>query len=62
MIITWLSPIFGKLSADAQLVGGRFYVPRHPRTDTPCLIPNEWLIHDDSLSAKPVENLFGLST
>lgn len=62
MIITWLSPIFGKLSADAQLVGGQFYVPKHPKTETPCLIPNEWLIHDDSRRSDEVEDLFGLST
>lgn len=61
MIITWLSPIFGKLTAEAQLVGGQFYVAKHPRTEHPCLIPNQWLIHDARHSALPVENLFGLS-
>lgn len=60
MMITWLSPIFGKLSADAQLVGGQFYVSKHPRTETPCLIPNEWLIHDDGHKPAQDEELFRL--
>lgn len=62
MTISWLSPIFGKLSADAQLVGGQFYVAKHPVTDNPCLIPNEWLLHDDSRNGQSVEDLFRLST
>jgi hypothetical protein len=61
MVITWLSPLFGQLSAPGRPAGAEhFYISEHPKTALPCLIPKEWLC-DTNRDGTPMESLFGLS-
>lgn len=61
MTIAWLSPLFGRLSAEAKKVGEQWIVPKHPILETPCIIPNDWIFDDRHARKADNENVFTLS-
>jgi len=61
VVVTWNSPLFGRVSADGKPVGDQFYIAEHPIVGCQCLIPKGWVVEDADRNGHAVEDVFGLS-